>query len=192
MSESNDAADKQAPLQELYAYVKGGGGYDAGLAALALAHGIPIPPSIFRRIRLAFGRVIDSGGEYVAGNFERLNAKANFKLKTQQQVVTALAKQGSIDLIEGGEEIARSVANSMLSEFGYKFENRSNVARIALESLHNDPPTSDASPEEEIDVDWLNYFSDVAAQKSNPEMQQLMGKILAGEIRKPGSFSPLL
>lgn len=191
MSNSDNTDEKKSLPHELYDYVKDGGGYDAGLSAFALAHGIPIPPSIFRRIRIAAGRIIDGGGVYIAGGFERLNAKANFKIKTQQQIVTTLAKQGAADLIDSDEEIARSVAHSMLNEYGYKFQNRNNIVKIAIENLQAEPPTSDPVPDEEISIDWLNYFSDIAAQKSNPEMQTLMGKILAGEIRRPGSFSPL-
>ena len=53
------------------------------------------------------------------------------------------------------------------------------------------PPLQDEAADADISADWLNYFSDIAAQKSDPEMQRLMGRILAGEIRKPGSFSPM-
>ena len=40
-----------------------------------------------------------------------------------------------------------------------------------------------------IDDDWLNAFETEARQKSTEEMQAFFGKILAGEIRKPGSYS---
>ena len=41
----------------------------------------------------------------------------------------------------------------------------------------------------DISDDWLNQFRDVACQKSSEEAQDLFSKVLAGEIRKPGSFS---
>ena len=42
---------------------------------------------------------------------------------------------------------------------------------------------------EEISDDWLNEFRDVACKKSSEETQDLFSKVLAGEIRKPGSIS---
>ena len=42
---------------------------------------------------------------------------------------------------------------------------------------------------DEINDDWLNAFEVEARQKSTEEMQALFGKILAGEITRPGSFS---
>ncbi|WP_284427561.1 DUF2806 domain-containing protein, partial [Acidovorax sp. SUPP1855] len=42
---------------------------------------------------------------------------------------------------------------------------------------------------DEISDDWLNEFESLAAKMSTEKMQNLFGKILAGEIRKPKSFS---
>ena len=53
-------------------------------------------------------------------------------------------------------------------------------------------PKDDTDPNHKIgDIsdDWLNQFRDVACQKSSEEAQDLFSKVLAGEIRKPGSFS---
>ncbi len=41
----------------------------------------------------------------------------------------------------------------------------------------------------EISDDWLNRFRDSACEKSSEEAQELFAKVLAGEIRKPGSFT---
>jgi len=40
-----------------------------------------------------------------------------------------------------------------------------------------------------ISEDWLNAFESEAAQMSSEQMQRLFGKILAGEIRKPSTYS---
>ncbi len=55
-------------------------------------------------------------------------------------------------------------------------------------------PQDDTILDEEIgDIsdDWLNQFRESACQKSSEEAQELFSKVLAGEIRKPGSFSLL-
>ena len=45
------------------------------------------------------------------------------------------------------------------------------------------------SPTEDISKDWLNEFRGIACKKSSEDAQNLFSKVLAGEIRKPGSFS---
>ena len=66
--------------------------------------------------------------------------------------------------------------------------NREEVVRKAIDELKVDPPKSDS--DKEIDLDWLEMFSRIAETKSNEEVQLFLAKILAGEIRSPGTFSP--
>lgn len=47
----------------------------------------------------------------------------------------------------------------------------------------------EAPPEEDIDEDWQRKFTTFAQDVSEPQMQRVWARILAGEIRKPGSFS---
>jgi len=51
--------------------------------------------------------------------------------------------------------------------------------------LREDAPTNDAEP----DVDWLNVFTSYAEKASTERMQKHWASVLAGEIRRPGSFS---
>jgi len=44
-------------------------------------------------------------------------------------------------------------------------------------------------PESKPDEDWINRFFSAAQDVSSEEMQKLWGRILSGEIKKPGSFS---
>lgn len=50
-------------------------------------------------------------------------------------------------------------------------------------------PETNSSEEKVIDDDWLNSFGTEARQKSTEDMQLRFGRILAGEIQKPGSYS---
>jgi hypothetical protein len=68
-----------------------------------------------------------------------------------------------------------------------KLENRAAAAKAALDELEENPATEDAKAE--IDNDWLNMFTRLAEDKSSEELQRLFGRILAGEIMRPGSFS---
>jgi hypothetical protein len=68
-----------------------------------------------------------------------------------------------------------------------KFENRAVATRVALDEIKQAPGTVDATAD--IEDDWLNFYAKLVEDKSSAELQQLFGRILAGEIRKPGSFS---
>jgi hypothetical protein len=68
-----------------------------------------------------------------------------------------------------------------------KIENRAATTRIAIEEIEINPETEDATSE--IEDDWLNIFARIAEDKSSEELQILFGRILAGEVKRPGSFS---
>lgn len=44
-------------------------------------------------------------------------------------------------------------------------------------------------PEEKPEPEWLSRFMDISSGISTEELQHLWGRILAGEIKRPGSFS---
>lgn len=63
--------------------------------------------------------------------------------------------------------------------------NIENVTAFAAEELKNEPPITD----EPLDEDWTTRFFRIAEDISNEEMQALWGKILAGEIKQPKTYS---
>lgn len=63
--------------------------------------------------------------------------------------------------------------------------NIENVTAFAAEELRNEQPITD----EPLDEDWTTRFFRIAEEVSNEEMQALWGKILAGEIKQPKTYS---
>jgi hypothetical protein len=63
------------------------------------------------------------------------------------------------------------------------------VAAHAAEEIMNMPAAEHHEVKKEISEDWLNAFESHAVNMSSEHMQKLFGKILAGEIRRPSSFS---
>lgn len=63
--------------------------------------------------------------------------------------------------------------------------NIENVTAFAAEELKNEPPITD----EPLDEDWTTRFFRIVEDISNEEMQILWGKILAGEIKQPQTYS---
>lgn len=110
------------------------------------------------------------------------------KSEADRLVTLTAAKSAATKIATDPALVDRSV-----DYFGAKIlreqKNREDVAKLTVEQLRIDPPTEDA--ETEIDEDWLNMFERIASEKSSEEMKEYLAKILAGEIRKPGSFSPV-
>ena len=64
-----------------------------------------------------------------------------------------------------------------------------NVAKAVLGAeadLEDDPQEP---PDRSIDEDWLYRWRDSAAKVSTAELQALWGRVLAGEVKSPGTFS---
>jgi hypothetical protein len=59
------------------------------------------------------------------------------------------------------------------------------VASIAVEQFTEAEQVSDVP----VDEDWINRFFRIVEDVSNGEMQKLWGRILAGEVKSPKSFS---
>ncbi|REL30904.1 TIGR03899 family protein [Thalassotalea euphylliae] len=61
-----------------------------------------------------------------------------------------------------------------------------NMEKIVEKSIHYCAGDQVA---DRTDADWFDSFIELAERVSNPAMQELWAKILAGEISQPGSFS---
>jgi Protein of unknown function (DUF2806) len=120
-------------------------------------------PQTLKNIDKAMGKIILAGGENIEA-----------RIKGNTAAARAISKI-NVDGLFRTEEERR------------KLENRAAVTKAALEDIDANPTAPDAPTE--IDDDWLNFFVRVSEEKSSEELQQLFGKILAGEIRRPGSFS---
>ena len=64
--------------------------------------------------------------------------------------------------------------------------NVSKALLMAEAELEDDPQ---APPDRTVDEDWLFRWRDSACMVSSEELQSLWGRVLAGEIKSPGSFS---
>jgi len=106
------------------------------------------------------------------------------KIRAQGRVMTGLLN----DMDEAG----RIAVQRFVVEEIRKQSNRETVLAEAIEAVRSLPPldspeTGDDAPE--IEDDWINVFASFAEKASSDRLRQLWGRILAGEVRKPGSFA---
>jgi hypothetical protein len=165
-----------------------GGLIPEGVADLVdYVDGITLPPAIKKSLWKAIGDLIagavDVPVAYLESKAQQIRMEAQgLAFVTKKSAEAAAQKFGG-----DGQLVERAV-----SHFGQKLfkeqVNREKVVAQTIEELKNDPPKQDSTSE--IDDDWLSMFSRIAEQKSNQDVQLFLAKILAGEIRKPGSYSP--
>jgi hypothetical protein len=120
-------------------------------------------PQTLKNVDKAIAKIILAGGQ---------NLEARIKGNTARSRVTSKI---NVEGLFRTEEEKR------------KLENRAAATKAALEDMDANPTTVDASAE--IDDDWLNLFVRLSEDKSSQELRQLFGRILSGEIHRPGSFS---
>lgn len=97
--------------------------------------------------------------------------------ETQEEVFPSLPAHAP--LLELASSAA--VADAMRKEL--------NVAKAVLKAedeIKNDPTPP---PEQKVDEDWLYRWRDYAGSVSSDDLQQLWGRILAGELKAPGRYS---
>lgn len=83
------------------------------------------------------------------------------------------------------EELSARAEQRMLADAVRQENNIENVLNNTVRELQETKAAADQS----IDDDWIARFFNIVKDVSNEEMQYIWGKILAGEIASPKSFS---
>lgn len=86
-------------------------------------------------------------------------------------------------------EARSAIEVSTAAVIGDALRREVNVAKAithAESELKDDPQTP---PERDVDSDWLYRWRDYAGAVSSDDLQSLWGRLLAGEVKSPGSFS---
>ena len=151
-----------------------------------------LAPQIKKNALKAFGQLCTAAIDIPVAVLEGIAAEKRAETKARIKLIDTgadqIANQMSIDpeyahvaVKKYGQKILREQVNlDAIAE---------NAAReLALDSLEETKHEGDTS-KEEIKDDWLNIFEKEARNISSDDMRLLFGKILAGEIRKPSSFS---
>jgi hypothetical protein len=146
---------------------------------------IPLPQTA-KNADKALGKLILSGANLAVARWQRAarikDAKAEAAVELIQKGSQAIAQ--GVDA--GDNELTERAIVAAIGESVEAQRNRERIAEFASAELERDPGPSDAKAD--IDDDWLNVFAGHAARVSKEEMQSLWARVLAGEIRQPGTF----
>jgi hypothetical protein len=150
--------------------------------------GIPsaLVPSSLKALDRLLGAVVD----YPVALIKRETAKIDAQTKAFEIVELAIAKSAGESAGTDVETVGRAL-KVLVRKTYRKQSNREAVAAEAVSELKTDPPvgTEAPNPTEPPNEDWLNVFERFAEDASTERMQGLWGRVLAGEIRRPGRFS---
>ncbi len=151
-----------------------------------------IPPPVRRNFLKAAGQLcsaaIDIPVAHLTGIADERRAETAARIRLINTSADQIAEQMRTD---------PEYAHVAVQKFGQRvLREQVNLDLITQKAAGELADTSDTvaqsesnEPDETINDDWLNAFETEAKQKSTEEMQALFGKILAGEIRRPGSYS---
>ena len=116
----------------------------------------------------ALGTIMNAHGE----------AKAQAYLAKRKALTDA---EVEILRLQGEEKVAQYV----LARNKQKVENVEEIISNAKQQFTVDEQVS----EDPVEKDWMSRFLNIAEEISDKDMQDIWGRILAGEIKKPKSFS---
>ncbi len=162
----------------------------ADVLADTVVPGIPAP--VRRNLLKAVGHLCTAAIEvpvaFLSGVAEERRAETVARIKLIDTTATQIAHQ-----METDPEYARLAVQKFGGRILREQVNLDMISKEAAIQLRDSSSSPDESIQEEVDNsisdDWLNAFEAEARLKSTEEMQVYFGKVLAGEIRTPGSFS---
>ena len=160
------------------------------LVSDAVVPGFPAP--VRRNFLKAFGQLctaaVDIPAAYLSGKADERRAETAARIKLINVTAGQIAQQMEVD---------REYARVAVRKFGQRVLreqiNLDLISQRAASELRNESDSSDQTDPEEsgdtINDDWLNAFEAEGRQISTEEMRTFFGKMLAGEIKRPGSYS---
>ena len=162
----------------------------ADLAFDAAIPGIPAPVrrNLLKALEQLCTSVVDVPIAYLTGKADERRAETSARIQLIETSAEQIAQQMQTDpeyarvaVRKFGQRVIREQVNLDMIGLG-----AASVLREAGDAI--DQSESEESGET-LNDDWLNTFEVEARLKSTEDMQAFFSKVLAGEIRKPGSYS---
>ena len=134
----------------------------------------------------ALSRLIAGATDIPLAWLERKASEIRARTEGMQAVTNAVATEVAATSRKDAALIERATNSLLIKEFR-KQKNKEGIAQKTVEYLEQEPMVGEqpAPP----DDDWFNLFEQYAEQASSEKLQNLWARVLAGEIRRPKSFS---
>ncbi len=130
--------------------------------------------------------IVESLNVLIEPNVSRRQAT----IKGEAKIISALAER-AVQFIDSDDAFARRAIATHFGETARKQINKDGVVTAALEDLARRPPSLDQSAfgPEELSEEFVAKFEQYAGTAQTAELRERWGRVLAGEVRRPGTFS---
>lgn len=146
-------------------------------------------PGAAKAIAQLVGDTANAGSAWVniiTAKGQQVQQRIRTETSGSQAVMDALAAEAA-KLGVSDPAVVEVALRQLGSSAIRKHLNKTAVLKETAAEMNAGDPTGDAP--DEMDDDWLNRFENIASEAGSDRMRKLLGKILAGEIRKPGAYS---
>ena len=153
-----------------------------------LLTGLSLPTPIRRSLFKTLGRLSSSFADipvaYFEGRADEIRAGTRARIQITETAAEQIARQMRVD-----PEYARIAASKYGQKVLREQVNLDMISKIAASELRDSRRLEHHTTTDEVDDDWMDNFETEARKKSTEEMQFYFGRVLAGEITEPKSFS---
>ena len=152
-----------------------------------------VPAALVPACVKALDRLIGAAVDIPVAWLKYHEAKIVSRTEGFRTIEAAIVKNATTK-VEAADGYADRVLNDLVRKQYRHTENKQAVGAAMLEHLgagegeDNSPPVNETVTND-IDDDWLNVFERYAEDASTERMQRLWGRVIAGEVRKPGKYS---
>lgn len=135
-------------------------------------------------------RLLGSAVDIFSAPLEGIARRARARQDAQIALIEALGER-QLQQIHADPDFAEHALKQHLKMTVRREENKKETVRFAIEDLRSTPPTEEQSNfgSEELDPDFLNRFERYAEDATSEQLRERWGRVLASEIRTPGTFS---
>ncbi len=164
---------------------------EAGGMVVSAIAGVPAP--IKRSAIKAFSQLCSAFFDVPIAHLEGMAAEKRAESHARLLLIAESSKKIS-EKMGVSENYVDAASHKFAARIVREQSNLDAISKVALDDLRcgegvSEDSNSDSEGVRLIGDDWLNNFEREASSKSSHEMQFLFGKILAGEVRKPSTFS---
>lgn len=139
------------------------------------------------RALAALDRLLGNWIDYVNLPAERHIIQERTRIEGERLLVEAI-RDRALERMTNDPHFADRAVESYLRSIAARQENKDQVAQVAIEDLQRNSRATEAGPE--LDPSFLNRFERHAEDASTDALREKWGRVLAAEIRTPGTISP--
>jgi len=129
--------------------------------------------------------------DFLNTKIEKRTSRDRAIIRGEKQLMDAVVKS-AVERIEVDPAFADRAVRAHFHDVLENQENKDGVVSAALEDLRTNPPTGAEATTgpDELSPEFQSRFGEYAKVASTDELRSRWGRVLASEIRKPGTFSP--